>query len=382
MNRVRPERIPRVAFVMHVMQVAGAEVLVAEAVRRLKGRIDPVILCLDAVGPLGEKLLSEGVPVVCLNRKPGRDWGLPWRMAAELTRHHTDVIHAHQYTPFFYAALARALCWMRPRLIFTEHGRHYPDVVSPMRRRLNRLLLRRMASNVNACCAFSAKAVSDVEGFAPTPIEIIENGIEVSRYGPAADRDALRRSLGLDPTRRYIACVGRFHPVKDHAMLVRAFAGVAALHPDADLLLAGDGPLREDLQRQAAELGISGRMRFLGVRSDVPDILRACDIFALTSVSEAASLTVLEAMATALPVVVTAVGGNPEMVRDGVEGLLVPRGDSSACEAALCKLLDDPTLARRLGDAGRRRVEERYRLEQTIDNYYRLYRQLCRGRRG
>ncbi|MGL4551908.1 MAG: glycosyltransferase [Gemmataceae bacterium] len=376
MDPTRPPRPPRVAFVLHVMQVAGAEVLVAEAIRRLAGRIEPAVLCLDGVGPIGERLLAEGVPVVCLGRKPGRDWGLPWRIARELTRLRTDVIHAHQYTPYFYAALARALCGMRPRLIFTEHGRHYPDVVSPTRRRVNRLVLRRLASAVNACCGFSAKAVADVEGFAPTPVDVIENGIEVGRYGPPDDRDALRRSLGLDPARRYVACVARFHPVKDHAMLLRAFAAVAPRHADVDLLLAGDGPQRADLQRQAADAGVAARVHFLGVRSDVPALLRAADLFALTSVSEAASLTVLEAMATSLPVVVTAVGGNPEMVRHEQEGLLVSRGDDAACAAALARLLDDPALARRLGEAGRRRVEERYQLGQTIENYFRLYARL------
>ena len=200
-----PSRVPRVAFVLHVMQVAGAEMLVAETIRQLAGQIEPVILCLDAIGPLGEVLRAEGTPVVCLNRKPGRDWGLAWRMATELRQRRIDVIHAHQYTPFFYAALGRGLRGMRPRLIFTEHGRHFPDVVSPTRRRLNRLVFRRFASAVNACCEFSAKAVAEVEGFAPTPVSVIENGIAVDRYSQPADRAALRTTLGLDPARRYIA---------------------------------------------------------------------------------------------------------------------------------------------------------------------------------
>jgi glycosyltransferase involved in cell wall biosynthesis len=110
----------------------------------------------------------------------------------------------------------------------------------------------------------------------------------------------------------------------------------------------------------------------------VPDILRAVEVFALTSVSEAASLTLLEAMASALPVVVTAVGGNPEIVRDGKEGLLVPRGDAAATAAALLRLLNYPDAARRMGAAGLRRVHERYRLEQTVERYMSLYEQVCR----
>ncbi len=147
----------------------------------------------------------------------------------------------------------------------------------------------------------------------------------------------------------YLACVARFHPVKDHATLLRAFAAVAAARDNVDLLLVGDGPLRGELERLTRQLGIQSRVRFLGVRSDVPDLLRAVDLFTLTSVSEAASLTLLEAMASFLPVVVTAVGGNPEIVRHEKEGLLVPRADAPATAAALLRLLGDPVTAGRHG---------------------------------
>ena len=354
-NSIRqPSAVPlRVGFVVHVMQVAGAEMLVAETIRRLARRITPTIFCLDAIGALGQQLQAEGVEVVCLGRRPGRDWRIAWRLAHELSMRRIEVVHAHQYSPFFYSALARLLHLRSPRLIFTEHGRNYPDVVSRLRKIVNSIFLHYFVDAVNACCAFSAESLHVVEGFPVRGVEVIENGIDLARYGKAVDRAALRRSLGLDPERRYIAMVARFHPVKDQAMLLRAFARVAAARPDVDLLLVGDGPLRGDLEASVERLGLRGRVRFLGVRADVPDLLRAVDVFALTSVSEAASLTLLEAMATMLPVVVTAVGGNPEIVRDGVEGLLVPRGDAEAAAGAFLCLLDDPAAAAAMGAAGR-----------------------------
>jgi glycosyltransferase involved in cell wall biosynthesis len=355
------------------MHVAGAEVLVAEIVRRLVGRIDPTVFCLDAIGALGELLRSEGVEVTCLGRRPGRDWRVAWHMARHIRRRKVDVLHAHQYTPFFYAAFARVLAGGGPRLILTEHGRHYPDVVRPLRRAINRLALDKMADAVNACCNFSARALCRVDGFAGRRIAVIENGIDPDRYGRPPDGSALRTRLGLDPARRYVVCVARFHPVKDHATLLHAFAAVAAARSDVDLLLAGDGQLRPDLERLAAAAGIGPRVRFLGVRSDVPQLLKACDVFALASVSEAASLTLMEAMAAGLPVVVTDVGGNPEVVRDGHEGRLVPRGDAGAMAAALLGVLDDPVGAASMGDAGCRRVEEHYRLAVTVERYYQLY---------
>ncbi len=370
----------RVGFVVHVMQVAGAEVLVRETIRLLGPRLQPTVFCLDAVGPIGEDLLKQGVPVVGLNRKPGWDFSVSRRLAREATARGIEVLHAHQYTPFFYSAFAKWLVRPVPKLILTEHGRHYPDAVSPKRRAFNRLILDRCADDVNACIGFSARALSRIDGFRGQRIHVIENGIEVENYGPAADRAALKLRLGFDPARRYLAHVARHHPVKDQAMLLGGFAQAAPSLPDVDLLMVGDGPLRPDLERLTRGLGIAARVKFLGIRRDVADVLRAADAFALTSVSEAASLTLLEAMATGLPALVTNVGGNPEIVRDGVDGLLVPRGDAAACGAAIVRLFREPGLIEKLGANARRRVRDKYRLEQTVGAYYGLYRRLT-GRR-
>jgi len=369
---------PRIGFVLHVMQVAGAEVLVAETIRRLGPRIEPVIFCLDAVGPLGEQLQAQGVPVISFGRKPGRDWRLVRRLGGELRRHRIQVLHAHQYTPFFYSALARVANGGSPPLIFTEHGRHFPDVVGRARRLTNQLVLSRLATEVNAVCQFSATALQRLDGFGGVAVEVIENGVDPDRYDPEPDRVAAKERLGLDPRRRYAANVARFHPVKDQATLLEAFALVAARLPDVDLLLVGDGPLRPDLERQTASLGIVDRVRFMGVRRDVPAVLAATDVFCLPSVSEAASLTLMEAMAAGLPVVVSDVGGNPEIVRAEREGLLVPRRDPEALAGALARMLQTPELAARCGRAGAIRAREVYRLDRTIQRYADIYRRLSR----
>jgi L-malate glycosyltransferase len=355
------------------MQVAGAEVLVRETIRRLKDRIAPTIFCLDAVGRIGEELQAEGVDLVCFNRKPGRDWGVSRRMAAAIRERDIEVVHAHQYTPFFYSALAKLLCWFRPKVILTEHGRHYPDRVSPLRRAVNRLALDRLADAVTACCYFSKEGLTKTDGFAGARIEVIENGIEVERYGPPADKALAKEDVGLDPNRRYLIHVARHHPVKDQAALLRGFALAAPDLPGVDLLLVGDGPLRGELESLAVELRVPDRVKFLGIRTDIPELMRAADAFALTSLSEAASLTLLEAMASALPVLVTAVGGNPEIVRPEREGLLFARGDVNGCADAIRRLFRDPELAARLGAAGHERAVERYQLGHTVEEYYNLY---------
>lgn len=368
----------RVGFILHVMQIAGAEVLVAQIIRKLRDQIKATIFCLDAIGPLGEQLHSEGIDVIYLHRKPGRDLGLAKRLAVASKEHLIDVMHAHQYTPFFYAAMARILGGARYRLIMTEHGRHYPDIVSTLRRTINRFLLSRYADAVNACCRFSADALVRNDGFNRIPVEVIENGIHFDRYQSREDRTSLRSQLGLNLKRRYIATVARFHPVKDHDSLIRAFAQLTTQYEDVDLLLVGDGSLREQLSSLVKTLGIENRVRFLGVRSDVPEILQAVDIFALTSLCEAASLTLLEAMAAGLPVVVTNVGGNPEIVREEIDGYLPPRQSVMGIAQALKQLLDHPDHARQMGESGRARVHTHYTLERTINRYHDLYRQLVR----
>ena len=365
----------RVGFVVHVMQVAGAEVLTREIIQRLEGRIVPTIFCLDAVGQIGQDLRDGGVDVVCFGRKPGHDWGVARRMARATRERKLDIVHAHQYTPFFYAALAKLL-HPQPRLVLTEHGRHYPDVVIPVRRALNRLLFDRLANAVTACSEFSARGLKRSDGFAGARIEVIDNGIEVESYGPARNLAVSKRRLGLDPDRSYVIHVARHHPVKDQATLLRGFAIASSNLPNVDLLMVGDGPLRLDLERLAIDLGIPDRVKFLGIRSDIPELMQVSDAFALTSLSEAASLTLMEAMATGIPSVLTNVGGNPEIVRHEREALLFPRSDASAFASALRRLFQEPGLAQKLGAAGRVRARERYRLEDTVEQYYGLYCQL------
>ncbi|MCA9181674.1 MAG: glycosyltransferase [Planctomycetales bacterium] len=372
----------RVGFVMHVMQVAGAEVLVAEIIRQLGDAIEPTIFCLDGIGPIGEQLQDEGVEVLCLDRRPGLDRRLAFRFAKEIRQRGIEVLHAHQYTPFFYSALARMAGARGVPIILTEHGRHYPDVVGAKRRWCNRLVLSRFANRINACCRFSAEALGELDGFPRDQVAVIYNGIDTSRFAQTLSPAAARERLGLSQDRQYVAMIARFHSVKDHATMLRAFRCVVDTRDDTDLLLVGDGQLRADMELLAQELGMAERVQFWGVRDDVATILQAVDVFALSSVSEAASLTLLEAMACGRPAVVTNVGGNPEIVQTEQTGLLAPRGDWRSFGEALLTLLNDPKTARRYGEAGRQLVLSRFRLEQAVDQHAKLYRELAPLRRG
>jgi glycosyltransferase involved in cell wall biosynthesis len=192
----------------------------------------------------------------------------------------------------------------------------------------------------------------------------------------------LRQSLGLKNDLLYVGCIARFHPVKDHPMLLRAWKRVCTNMPQARLLLVGDGPEKVKLQSLADELGISDTVEFWGIRNDVPNILRSIDVFTLTSVTEASSLTLLEAMACACPVVITDVGGNGEHVTDGVEGWLVPRHDDESLAERLQQTLRDHDQRSRMAAHARLRVERQFSLENTLSNYEDLFLSAGKDRRS
>ena len=368
----------RVGFVMHKMQVAGAEVLVKQIIQRLSSEIDPTILCLDGVGEIGEQLIAAGTPVISLGRKPGVDWSMAARLADEFKRRKIEVVHAHQYSPFFYSAFARRRHGAKSKILFTEHGRHYPDIVSWKRRMVNRFCLWKYADITTACCDFSTRALRQKEGF--DDAFTLRNGVDVSKLpdrGTQADVSQRRLKLGLDPERKYVACIARLNLIKDHATLIRAWQLVSRQEPDARLLLVGDGEERESLQRQVQELGLDQQVEFWGIRNDVGEILRSVDVFTLTSTSEAASLTLLEAMASGCPAVVTDVGGNAEHLRESKDGFLVPRADHTALANRLVELLNDEGKRAEFGAAARQQVVENFSLEDAIASYLMHYQKLA-----
>lgn len=367
----------RVGFVLHVMQVAGAEVLVTQMIDQLSNDIEPTIFCLDSTGALGEKLLTRGIPVVVLGRKPGMDLQVAKKLSAEVYKRRIQVLHAHQYTPFFYSALSRIRYGAKTKILFTEHGRHYPDIVSTKRRLANRWLLQRYAEVSTACCDFSAAALRNNEGF-PRAITL-RNGVDLTKLCPRgnrSERTVLREKLGMSASTPYAACIARFHPVKDHPTLIRAWKTVVEKLPEAKLLFIGDGEQRSSCEKLSHELGLTDSIEFWGIRDDIPVILQAIDTFALTSVSEAASLTLLEAMASGVPSVLTDVGGNAEHVRHGEEGFLAPRGCSKEIARHLILLLSDGQLANAMGLKARHRVEQNFNLKDVIEEYANYYRAL------
>lgn len=251
-----------------------------------------------------------------------------------------------------------------------------------------RALLRRLDGRFDRIVA-PADAILDRvaadEGVPRERMQRICNGVDAERFAPAdaALRTALRERLGFGEREFVLGCVSRLTPVKRHAALIDAFAQLHARMPQARLVLVGDGPLRADIGSRIAAAGVGDAVRLLGDLADVADVLPALDACALVSETEGMSNAILEAMACGLPVVATAVGGNPELVAHEQTGLLVTLGDGDALAAALARLAGDPAFARECGRRARARVLADFSIDAMAEAFQVLHRTLlAQARRG
>jgi L-malate glycosyltransferase len=221
------------------------------------------------------------------------------------------------------------------------------------------------------------------EHIAPAKIRVIPNGIDLRRLPAfALDRRVARASAGLDPARRLVAQVGRLTAQKDYPTFLRAAAGVAAELPDVDFVIVGEGEERPALEALAAQLGLQRRVRFLGLRHDVPALLAAVDVLTLTSTFEGFPNVLLEAMAMGAVTVATDVGGCRELIVAQESGLLVPPNAPAAVAAGVLRILRDASLARRLAVAARRRVENEFAVEAMARRTSAAYLELLRATRA
>jgi len=347
----------------------GTERLVIEICRQLAGRTDFTVCCLDGPGEWAAELEPLGIPVVSLSRQPGFHPRLALELARIIKAQRVNVVHCHHYSPYVYGLLATVL-HPGTRLVFTEHGRLSDAAPSRKRKFVNPLLARWPAR----LCAVSSdlKQHMIAEGFPPRRLQVVYNGIEVGERPRPGHRQAAREMLGLAEDAFVVGTVGRLDPVKNLSMLLRAHAVLLSEQPGARLVIVGDGPERETLTAEACALNIAGAVLFTGYRADVRSVMPAFDAYVNSSTYEGVSLTILEAMAAALPVVATNVGGNPEVVIDHETGRLVP-GHARALAGALLDLVRHPLRRHTMGEAGRWRVKRHFSLDRMVQQYADAY---------
>ncbi len=357
----------RIALMIECDGPGGAELMMLHLATELRSRgheVLPINLA-NGTGWLGAKFEAAGFrPVTFAIRRP-IDFGAVRSLTSILRDFRADVVHSHEFTMAIYGAAAATR--VGARHVITMHGGLY--YASAWRRRA---ALRWAAQRSDALVGVSlatARALDQTLGGGRHRAAVVPNGIP-QRSGVRA---RVRRELSISPTALLLVAVGNLYPVKGHAVLLDALAMLGD-RAEWRLAIAGRGEEESSLRARASAAGIASRVHLLGFRDDIPDILAAGDIFVMPSLSEGLPLALVEAMSFGLPVVVTRVGGVPEVVTDGVEALLVPPSDAAALAAALRTLIDDADRRRRMGEAGRARAQRDYAIGTMADRYERLYR--------
>jgi glycosyltransferase involved in cell wall biosynthesis len=248
----------------------------------------------------------------------------------------------------------------------------------PFRPGLRAAFLRHLARRAERVVSLATSSIEHLtkQRFPSGRIVYIPNGVDAEKFRPRTPGETQRSPDDWPAGGPIVISVGRLVAVKAFDVLLDAWAMVLHHHPEAHLAIAGDGPLRESLLQQAVELGIAGRVTFFGRRSDVPELLRAADIYVSSSRSEGMSNSLLEALASALPVVATRVGAAEDTVDDGVTGLLVPSENAVAIAEALSTLIKDPLRRRGMAERARARAMRDFEVSIVVDRYLRLYQDL------
>jgi len=369
---------PVLAFVVNSLDPGGAERMALEMAIALRVDHDVRVWCLDGPGAWAGRLREAGIPVRALWRQPGIDLGLAVRLAAELRAAGAGIVHAHQCSAWFYAALARALHG-GPRLLLEEHGRFWPEADRPVRRWVNRLAIVPLTHRFVAVSTDVAGRLARFEGIPADRIAVIPNGIAAAEPCDPVRREALRASLGFGPRDVVVGTVGRLDPVKNLPMLVAALERAGWAHSRVRGLIVGDGPQRAEVERLLRDAGLNERVVLAGHREDARELVACLDLFVLASFSEGISVALLESMSAGIPAAVTAVGGNVDLVEPGEGGWLVASDDFEALASAISEAAGCADRRAARGAAARRRFEAHFTQAVMLDAYRALYAGMLEG---
>ena len=336
----------------------------------------PFIYCLTPPGRIAAEAAARGVNVRSFEKPEGPHFSTVWKIVKQLRRDRPDVMHTHNHLVHHYGVLAGLLAGV-PVLVNTRHRAEFRLVNEPAGSKMTTespdkksdLIFRATLPWVGSVVLISEATRQffvKYRGVPAAKTRVILNGANLDKFLSAPAHPG-----SLLPRVRF-GIAARMVQEKDHFTLLRAFAPVAAEIPQAELRIAGDGPLRGRLESFAQELNLTDRVTFLGALPDTPQFLSQLDVFVLSSLNEGLPLALLEAMAAGLPVVSTRAGGVEEAAADGQNAYLSAPGDSNGLAEAMIRMARSPDLAQ-MGALGRKIVQDRFRIEQTWQEYYKLF---------
>jgi L-malate glycosyltransferase len=373
-------RVPVLTFLTNFL-IGGTERQVVNLVKNHdRGHFDVHLACFRKKGPLLHEIDAADVALSAYPITTLASLKTIWqqgRLVRYLRAHGVRVVHSFGFYANVFAIPAARLARVP---VVVASIRDTGDHLTWLQKAMQKWVCR--AADHVLVNALAVRIVLVAQGFDPSRISVIQNGIDVSRYQERSGTKAVRRELGLPSAAPVVAVFARLNRLKGIEYFLEAAALLAKRFDEVRFLIVGDSiseAYRDELERHAAGLGLADRVVFAGFRGDVPELLSEVSVSVLPSLSEGLSNVVLEAMAAGVPVVATAVGGTPEMVENGVTGLLVPPRDAVALAEAIGSLLADPSRARAIGGAGQERVTERFSLQATVRETELLYDRLLRA---
>lgn len=369
---------PLVVHVIHRLGTGGMENGLVNLINHMPlERYRHAIVCLQGYTDFRQRIRRDDVEIYDVNKRDGHDFGAYWRLYRILRKLKPDILHTRNLSALESQVVGTAAC-VRGR-VHGEHGRDIYDLHGKNRKyNLLRKMIQPLVGHYIAVSRDLAGWLHDTVGVPDRKITQIYNGVDSVKFHPPGDG---RISIGPDrfasDTDIVIGSVGRLAQVKDFPTLIRAFHRLRELWPEGcsrlRLVIVGDGPARTECEHLIATLGLADQIWLTGDRSDVAELMRGMDLFVLPSLGEGISNTILEAMATGLPVVATAVGGNPELVEDGQTGKLVAPGDADALAQTLLSYVRDSGQLRMQGRAAREKIDAHFSMEAMVAGYLGVY---------
>jgi sugar transferase (PEP-CTERM/EpsH1 system associated) len=377
---------PLILHVIHHLYIGGMENGLVNLLNGLpESHFRHAIACVEDYSDFRTRLRRDDVDVIALNRSRVGVWQMRRAIFQHCRRLRPAVVHTRNLSGL--DALLPARLAGVAQCVHGEHGWDVSDLGGDhwkpaLLRRLHTPLVDRYVTVSKHLERYLVTRI----GISPTRISQVYNGVDTERFAPAVTKPAGVLPEGfLGDGRIVVGTVGRLQSVKDQASLVRAFAAFLQTRPEwtsrASLAIVGGGPLLDDLRTLVKDLGIQQRVWLPGAVDDIPQTLQTFDIFVLPSLAEGISNTILEAMATGLPIVATAVGGNVEIVEDGKTGRLFAPRDVESLSGLIANYVGDPQLRDAHARAARRVAIERFGLDTMVDQYHAIYAPLCYGDR-
>jgi sugar transferase (PEP-CTERM/EpsH1 system associated) len=372
------ETAPLVAHVIYALGTGGLENGLVNIINRAcPQRYRHVIICLTGAEGFENRITAPNIEVISLNKRPGHDFSVYWRLWRTLFKLRPAIVHTRNLAALEMQVIAALIPGVKR--VHGEHGRDIHDIDGTNKKyNLLRKALRPLVHRYIAVSQDLAQWLAQVVEVPTTKIKQIYNGVDQQVFAPGSAEVSAPVGFMVDDA-QVIGTVGRLVEVKDQRTLIEAFdrlVKVESTPKKLRLVIVGDGPMYQTLCDKITELGLSEYVWMPGDREDIPDLLRMMDLFVLPSLGEGISNTLLEAMATGLPLIATRVGGNPELIEEGINGYLVPVGDTEVLSCDLKKILADPKALALYGENSLHKVRQFFDWDRTVEQYLAVYDQL------